>query len=81
VEDDDGVTVHPFRARPWWAQCAVCGLSAAAHDEMTNGPLQEQAAELNRLPYRCPECVWASEDGLPPAHREGCPRVEEPTTS
>jgi hypothetical protein len=41
---------HVFFADPWWALCASCGLSEAAH---THSYMQER----DELPYRCPFCV------------------------
>jgi hypothetical protein len=67
------ITSHAFIADLWWDSCAVCGLSMAAHHYVTPEVLGSRDEDLKHLPYRCPQCVWATEFNKPAPHGGDCP--------
>lgn len=69
---------HDFRAAPrWWERCTACGLSIAAHSGVFITTRAAISDDIARTPYRCPECVTASEYDKPEPHAGDCPRAEE----
>jgi hypothetical protein len=73
------ITEHAFTAELWWDSCAICGLGMAAHRHATGLVIGDRDRDLKELPYRCPECVWASEFNRAGPHKGECPHGE--TTS
>lgn len=68
------ITQHAFSAEAWWDTCALCGLGMAAHARAFAFVLDTREQELSELPYRCPDCVTASEFHRAGPHKGECPR-------